>query len=230
MIRPPRLIIAAACAAAIGASSQAFGQGTRLPRPGLVIEWRQNADIGGPVTVRQEILSVAGSAVRYSEITLGGAGGPVAYETWRGLVLIKRHIPPSPAFTESTATFTIDVPALEGLVPMAPGRYARIEIKGRTASRLGTSPTAPFMTGDIVGQLSVRIERRETLALAAGRFDTVVIRHEVTLEQPGMNNRATVAARVWFAPALGWPVKKQQFGENGAVKSEAVVIRVTQPR
>ncbi len=223
-------MIAAAFAAAIGATSYAFGQGTRLPRPGLVIEWRQSADFGGPVTVRQQILSVAGSAVAYRESTLGSAGGPVAYETWRGLVLIRRHIPPSPAFTESTATFMIDVPALERLVPMAPGRHVRIEIKGRTASRLGTSPTAPFMTADIVGQLSVWIERREILALAAGRFDTVVIRHEVTLEQPGMNNRTTVAARVWFAPALGWPVKKHQFDEKGGVKSEAVVIRVTQPR
>ena len=230
MMRPLLATSAAALAAAIGAASHALGEGTMLPRPGLAVEWRQSAEFGGPVTVRQEILSVAGSTVAYREFTPGGAGGPIAYESWRGLVLIKRHIPPSPAFTESTAVFTLDARALERLVPMTPGRSARIEVKGRMASRLGVSATAPFMTADVVGQLSVRIEGRETLALAAGRFDTVVIRHEVTLEQPGMNNRATVAARVWFAPALGWPVKKHQFDNKGGVESEAVAIRVTQPR
>lgn len=230
MIRASALARAAGIAAALGAAPHAFGEGAALPRPGLIVEWRQSAAFGGAVTVRQEILSVAGSTIAYRETTLGGAGGPVAYEAWRGLVLLKRRIPPSPAFTESNATFTLDVPALERLMPMAPGRGARLEVKGRTASRLGTAPTAPFMTADIVGQLSVRIERRETLALAAGRFDTIVIRHEVTLEQPGMNNRTTVAARVWFAPALGWPVKKHQLDEKGAMTSEAVVVGVAAPR
>jgi hypothetical protein len=45
-----------------------------------------------------------------------------------------------------------------------------------------------------------------------------------------MNNRTTVAARIWFAPALGWPVKKQQLDAKGAATAEAVAIRVTQPR
>lgn len=217
--------LAAALVAAVS-----IAQAETLPKPGLVVEWRQNADFGGPVTVRQEIVSASGTVVAFRETTIGGAGKPNEYETWRGLVLIKRHTPASPAFTESTMTFTVALPALEKLLPLAPARKVSVEVQGRTASRLGLSPTAPFMTSDIAGQLDVTIERRETIVVPAGRFETMVIRHEVTLEQVGMDNRTTVAARIWFAPALGWPVKKHQLDEKGAVAAQAVVLRIVHPR
>jgi hypothetical protein len=207
-----------------------YAQAETLPKPGLVVEWRQSADFGGPVTVRQEIAAVTGTIVAHRETTQGSGAPPTQFETWRGLVLTKRHVPPSPAFTESTIAYTLDLPALEKLLPLTAGHRARIEVKGRTASRLGTAPTAPFLTGDLIGNLTVLIERREAVIVPAGRFDAIVIRHEVTLEQPGMDNRTTVAARIWFAPALGWPVKKQQLDAKGAATAEAVAIRVTQPR
>jgi hypothetical protein len=202
---------------------------TALPRPGSSIEWRQSVDIGRPAIVRQDIVAVAGAIVSYRETTLGGPGAPVQHETWRGLVLVKRHIPPSPAFTESTMSVTLDLPGLEKLLPLAPGRSIRIDVKGRTASRLGLQPTSPFLTGDLVGTLAITVERRETITVPAGTFATMVIRHEATLEQPGMDNRTTVAARIWFAPALGWPVKKHQLDAKGAVAGEAVALSIKRP-
>jgi hypothetical protein len=211
------------------AAGAARAEVAALPRPGFSIEWRQSVDIGSPATVRQDIVAVDGTIVSYRETTLGGSGAPVQYESWRGLVLVKRHIPQSPAFTESTMSFTLDLPGLEKLLPLAPGRSARIDVKGRSATRLGLLPTSPFLTGDVVGTLAIVVERRETVTVPAGTFAVMVIRHEATLEQPGMNNRATTRARIWLAPALGWPVKKHQLDDKGAVASEAVALSIKRP-
>ena len=211
------------------ASGEGLAESAAVPRPGFSIEWRQTVDLGRPAIVRQEITAVKDTIVAYREITVGGAGAPVGHETWRGLVLLKRHTPQSPAFTESSLQVTLDVPALEKLLPMAPGRSVRVDFKGRTASRLGLQPTSPFLTGDLVGTLSIAVERRETVTVPAGTFPAVVIRHEATLEQPGMDNPTTVAARIWFAPALGWPVKKHQLDAKGAVASEAVALSIKRP-
>jgi hypothetical protein len=115
-------------------------------------------------------------------------------------------------------------------MPPAPGRNVRLEVKGRSAQRLGVAATAPFLTADVAGILTVAVERRETITVPAGRFETIVIRSDTTLEEVGMGNRATVSARIWFAPALGWPVKKHQLTASGAVEGEAVALKVTQPR
>jgi hypothetical protein len=216
------LLLAAASAHAESAPNHAIA----LPRPGLKVEWRQAAAGVRPTIVRQEITAVNGTTVAYRETAVGGSGAPVQYETWRGLVLLKRHVPQSDAFTESTLSFSLDIPALEALVPPAAGRHARLAVKGRSASRLGVRPTSPFLTSDIVGTLMVAVERRERITVPAGTFATVVLRHETALEQVGMNNRTTVAARTWFVSALGWPVKKQTLDARGAPESEAVAIAI----
>jgi hypothetical protein len=208
---------------------QAAAEAQALPKPGLVIEWRQSIEGAGRAAVRQEIVSVAGSVVSYRESTPANGLPANEFETWRGLVLIKRRIPQSAAYTESTLSYTLDLPALEALLPLAHGRRARIEVKGRAASRLGLTPTAPFRTSDLAGALTIVVERREAVSVPAGRFDTVVIRHEVAIEEVGMDNRTTIAARIWFAPALGWPVKKQQFDAKNAVQAEAVATLIKLP-
>ncbi|HEY7609931.1 MAG TPA: hypothetical protein VIF14_11920 [Alphaproteobacteria bacterium] len=200
------------------------------PRPGLVVEWRQSIEGMDSTAVRHEIVSANGPIVVHRESASNTAAAPTHFETWRGLVLIKRHIPQSDAFTESTVAFTLDLPALEALVPLSPGGRGRFDITGRAASRLGLTASAPFRTSDLSAALTIAIERREAVSVPAGRFESIVIRHDVAIEEVGLDNVVTVRARIWFAAELGWPVKKQQLDAEGAVEAEAVAIRVIQPR
>jgi len=222
-------VVALAAAFSAAASAARAESAAALPRPGLTVEWQQKSEGDRVTRARHEITAVDGTTVAYREITAGGVGAPMQYETWRGLIMLKRHVPQSDAFTESTFNVTLDVAALEKLIPLAPGRRGRFDVKGRTATRLGVQPSSPFLTGDIVGTLSVAVERRETVTVPAGTFAVVVLRHETTLERVGMGNRTTVGARVWFAPALGWPVKKQALDAKRAAESEAVAVAIRQP-
>ena len=59
------------------------------------------------------------------------------------------------------------------------------------------------------------VERREAIEVPAGRFDAVVVlwfrRTEFDLKSPEDALRQGLRAeRLWYVPALGWPVRVQE--------------------
>ena len=242
-MRAARLARAALVAFSAGATADAAAQ-SALPAPGTVIEWRspELTRARRPYDwQRQRILAVEGDAIRYGEED--GTDGPHGMEitriAYRGLVPLFFQVDQfDPARRDDRARsiqrFPVDRASLSALFPLKVGSRARIlfDVEQELYPDLEAKPEVSRFRA---GANDYTVERREAIEVPAGRFDTFVVLVERVathdLDNPSdPRRRERRAERIWYAPAIGWPVKRQRGllrpdGSIGDVLWHVVEIR-----
>lgn len=209
-----------AALAAAGAAAEA----PALP-PGTVIEWRSPELTRARRSYdwqRQTIVAVEGAAVRYREEdgTDAPHGMEVTRIAYRGLVPLFFQVDQYNRERREDRARTIqrfprESAPLAALFPLKAGARVRIifDVEQETYPDLKARPeTSRFRAG----AEDYAVERQETVEVPVGRLETFVIlverigTHE--LDDPGdprRRGRERRAERIWYAPAIGWPVKRQ---------------------
>lgn len=207
------------------AGTTAAAEAPALP-PGTVIEWRSPELTRARRAhdwQRQRILAIEGNAIRYREedATDGPHGTEVTRIAHRGLVPLFFQVDQYRAERREHVARTIERyavgrDAIAALFPLKTGARSRImlNVESETYADLESRPGRSRFAA---GSHDYSVERHETIEVPAGRFETFVIlierlrSHE--LESPPDTARPKSerrAERIWYAMALGWPVKRQQ--------------------
>jgi len=202
--------------------------------PGTVIEWQspELARMRKPYAwMRHRITAVDGHVVRFEEEEEGvnpEHGFLVTREAYRGLghlfFQVDQFNPERPDDRSRTIQrFLIAPSRIEALFPLAAGKRARLEIavEQELYLDLGKRPETFRFEG---GAEDFVVERQETVEVPAGRFVAYVVLIErigtYDLKNPDDHKRRERRAeRIWYAPALGWAVKR----EEGFIKPEGFV-------
>jgi hypothetical protein len=194
------------------------------PPPGTVIEWRSPELTRARRSSdwqRETILAVDGGAIRYrdEDETHGPHGTEVTRIAYRGLVPLYFQVDQyNPERREHRARtiqrFPRERAPLAALFPLKAGARIRLpfDVEEESYADLKARPeTGRFRAG----AEDYAVERQETVEMPAGRFETFVILVERIgphdLDNPGdPRRRERRAERIWYAPAIGWPVKRQR--------------------
>ncbi len=211
-------LAAAAFAAAVG---PLHAQELTGPAEGLVIVWRSPAVPTMPA-VTWTIAPGEGhvSAVRTEARAL--------FERMTGESTVYRAIFPLRSVDTfgSIQEIEPDRSAIDAIGRLEPGKTARIAARAVSIHR--NSHTKDEMRTETATVTLLTVEKIETIAVPAGRFETVVLRVEA--EQPqGSPAVHRVYRRYWYAPALGWYVQYEivMSGPSLNQRNEYVAAKIT---
>jgi len=126
------------------------------------------------------------------------------------------HVWPGPGNQRMVIAY--DAAAIDALWPLKIGSTAKGEAKvfvpkcppSEDAARAALACPTDQRTDLGVARWKADVLRWEQVVVPAGRFDTMVIRHEeeVELSFMGMNAKRKTVAHFWYAPSLNWWVKR----------------------
>jgi hypothetical protein len=213
----PMLAIAALASATGAARAPVLG----APVAGLAISWRSPAVTSMP-TVTGKVTAVEGpvATVRTEARTLFEKVTTDA-SIYR-VIFPLRGVDPFGTVSE----FDYDPAKLDEIGRLDAGKSVRIAVK--TIMTITHPQTKQRMRSESTGFTVITVERHETIAVPAGKFDTVVIRLEAEGAQapPAI---ARVVRRYWYAPAVGWYVRHEIVMTGPALnqRNEYVAVKIT---
>lgn len=171
------------------------------PQEGLVIAWRSPQSATMPT-------------VTY---TIAGRDGQVSAVRTEARALFERMTTESTMYrvifplrsTDPFGTryeFQYDTAALDAVGRLDDGKTVRFAAK--VVSTITHPQTKQVIRSEHAGASVLTVEKRETVAVPAGRFETIVLRLE-SEAMPGTPPGHRVYRRYWYAPALGWYVRHE---------------------
>lgn len=119
-----------------------------------------------------------------------------------------------------------DTAALDAIGRLDIGKSVRIAAK--TVSTLTHPQTKQVVRREYGGTSVLTVEKRETIEVPAGRFETIVLRLD-SEAPPGTPPGHRVYRRYWYAPALGWYVRHElaMVGPTVNQHNEYVAAKIT---
>ena len=171
------------------------------PSDGLVIAWRSPQSATMPT-------------VTY---TIAGRDGQVSAVRTEARALFERMTTESAMYrvifplrsTDPFGTryeFHYDTAALDEIGRLDDGKTVRFAAK--VVSTITHPQTTRAIRNEYAGASVLTVEKRDTIAVRAGRFETIVLRLE-SEAMPGTPPGHRVYRRYWYAPALGWYVRHE---------------------
>jgi hypothetical protein len=106
----------------------------------------------------------------------------------------------------SRYAFAYDTSALDAIGRLDDGKTIRFPAK--TVSEITHPQTKQVIRNEYAGASVLTVEKRETISVPAGRFETIVLRLE-SETMPATPPGHRLYRRYWYAPALGWYVRHE---------------------
>jgi hypothetical protein len=172
------------------------------PPGDLVITWRSPQSATMPpvtFTIRggaDQVASVRTEArALFDRMTTDG--------TVYRVVFPLRHVDPFGSVFE----FAFDRAAVDAIGRLDEGKTVRIPM--RAVSTFTNPQTKQQIRNEAAGATVLTVEKHETIAVPAGRFETIVIRLEGDAPASPLPPGHRTYRRYWYAPALGWYVRHE---------------------
>jgi hypothetical protein len=214
--------IAFAVAAALAMAPAApLAQELAGPADGLVIAWRAPAAPTMPTVT----WTIAG---RDGQVSAVRSEARALFERMKTESTMYRVIFPLTSTDPfgSVYEFQYDTAALDAIGGLEDGKTVRIA--ARTVSTITHPQTKQVIRNEYAGASVLTVEKRETIAVPAGQFETIVLRLEGEAA-PGTPPGHRVYRRYWYAPALGWYVRHEvvMTGPTINQRNEYVAAKIT---
>jgi hypothetical protein len=114
-----------------------------------------------------------------------------------------RHVDPF----GSVYAFEFERAAVDAIGRLDEGKTVRIPVK--SVSTFTNPQTKQQIRNEAAGATVLTVEKHESIAVPAGRFETIVLRMEGDVPANRLPPGHRTYRRYWFAPAVGWYVRHE---------------------